>query len=131
MNWLKEGLRNSPARFKLIMNSVPISDFPGFFDAAPEDRWEGYPAQRQEILSFIDVEEIGGVLWVAGDFHLASVQRVSVSGAGEKQHEILVGPGAQVGNPLAIAEPETSLIGLRLETTHTTIALDPTADHHA
>ena len=129
MNWLKEGLRNSPARFKLIMNSVPISDFPGFFDAAPEDRWEGYPAQRQEILSFIDVEEIGGVLWVAGDFHLASVQRVSVSGAGEKQHEILVGPGAQVGNPLAIG------LSLRdqfdwssTRNNYTTIALDPTAE---
>ena len=129
MTWLKEGLSSSNAKFKLIMNSVPISDFPGFFDAAPEDRWEGYPAQREEILAYIDDEEIPGVLWVAGDFHLASVQRVSVSGAGQKQNEILVGPGAQVGNPLAIG------LSLRdqfdwssTRNNYTTISLDPISE---
>lgn len=129
MDWLKEGLSNSDAKFKLIMNSVPISDFPGFFDAAPEDRWEGYPAQREEILAFIDDEEIPGVLWVAGDFHLASVQRVSVSGPGQKQNEILVGPGAQVGNPLAIG------LSLRdqfdwssTRNNYTVISLDPISE---
>lgn len=129
MDWLKQGLKNSTSKFKMIMNSVPISDFPGFFDAAPEDRWEGYPAQREEILSYIDDEEIPGVLWVAGDFHLASVQRVSVSGPGEKQNEILVGPGAQVGNPLAIG------LSLRdqfdwssTRNNYTVIGLDPVAE---
>ena len=129
MAWLKDGLRRSDAKFKLLMNSVPISDFPGFFDVAPEDRWEGYPAQREEILRFIDDEGIGGVLWVAGDFHLASVQRVSVGGAGQGQNEILVGPGAQVGNPLAIG------LSLREQfdwsstrNNYTIISLDPVAE---
>ncbi|MCB9598321.1 MAG: alkaline phosphatase D family protein [Sandaracinaceae bacterium] len=36
MDWLKAGLRDSPCVFKLIMNSVPISDFP--FPSEP-DRW--------------------------------------------------------------------------------------------
>lgn len=103
MDWLKEGLKASTARFKLLMNSVPITDFPALFDAAANDRWEGYVAQRTEILKFIDDERIGGVLWVAGDFHMASIGRVSTSGAGSTQTEILVGPGAQVPNPLVLS----------------------------
>lgn len=101
MDWLKEGLASSTAVFKIIVNSVPISDFPGVFDFAQNDRWEGYAAQRTEILSFIDDNAIAGVLWVAGDFHLASAGRVSTSGPGSTQIELLAGPGAQNGNVLA------------------------------
>ncbi|AKF04085.1 Phosphodiesterase/alkaline phosphatase D [Sandaracinus amylolyticus] len=101
MDWLKAGLAASDAVFKILVNSVPIANFPTLFDAASNDRWEGYAAQRDEILGFIDDEAIPGVLWVAGDFHLASAQRVSPSGPGSAQVEILAGPGAQTGNPLA------------------------------
>lgn len=101
MDWLKSGLSASPAVFKIIVNSVPITDFPGAFDFAQNDRWEGYPTQRDEILSHVDDEGLRGVLWVAGDFHLASAQRVATSGPGASQVELLVGPGGQTGNPLA------------------------------
>ena len=103
MSWLKDGLRDSPCVFKVIMNSVPISDFPLPFDAAADDRWEGYAAQRLEILQHIDDLAIGGVLWISGDFHLASMGRVSRDGAGAEQLEVLAGPGAQVANPLHVA----------------------------
>ena len=53
MDWLKAGLTSSEAVFKLIVNSVPISDFPGAFDLAQRDRWEGYPTQREEILRHV------------------------------------------------------------------------------
>ena len=101
MDWLKAALSTSTAVFKLIVNSIPITNFPGAFDFGQDDRWEGYPTQREEILRHIDDAAIPGVLWVAGDFHLASSQRVSTSGVGATQTEILVGPGAQTGNPLA------------------------------
>jgi alkaline phosphatase D len=102
MDWLKAGLLASPCVFKLIMNSVPITDFPGFFDFASRDRWEGYAAQRTEILDHIDDMAIEGVFWVAGDFHLASAQTVGRAGAsGATQFEVLVGPGAQTPNALA------------------------------
>lgn len=100
MDWLKTGLETSPARFKVIMNSVPISDFPGLFDLLKRDRWEGYPAQRDEILRHVEQRNIRGVLWVAGDFHLASVGRASASGVGSNALEVLAGPGAQSANPL-------------------------------
>ncbi len=99
MNWLKDSLSQSEAAFKIIMNSVPISTFPFFSES---DRWEGYPNQREEILNFIDQEKISGILWVAGDFHFASIGKVDKEGPGKKQQEILVGPGAQFPNYLCL-----------------------------
>ena len=108
MDWLKDGLATTTAVFKVILNSVPITDFPGLFDFQQQDRWEGYAAQRVEILSHIDSLALTGVLWVAGDFHLASSQRVANSGPGATQIEVLVGPAAQSPNPLAfgLAAPQ-------------------------
>jgi len=101
MDWLKAGLSSSTAVFKVILNSVGITDFPFLLDLGSNDRWEGYAAQREDILDFIDDAGIGGVLWVAGDFHFSSLGRVGGSGdRGENQWEVLVGPGAQVSNPL-------------------------------
>jgi len=109
LEWLKTGLSSSTAVFKVILNSVGISDFPFLLDLGADDRWEGYAAQREDILSFIDDAAIGGVFWVAGDFHFASLGLVGASGdLGESQYEVLVGPGAQTANPL-----HTTLTGAR------------------
>jgi alkaline phosphatase D len=62
LDWLKTALLESRATFKIIMNSVPIADFPGAFDLARNDRWEGYGAQRTEILEHIEREAIRGVV---------------------------------------------------------------------
>lgn len=127
MSWLKTGLAASPARFKLIMNSVPITNMPNVWDAWPTDRWEAYGAQRTEILKFIDDAKIEGVLWVAGDFHLAFISKVSSSGVGANQREVLVGPGSQSSNPL-----ESSLFAPQFSyktgtNNYTTLKLDPAA----
>lgn len=99
LDWLKNGLASSPAVFKLILNSVPITEFPGpLFGLQLHDRWEGFPAQRRELLDFIDTQKIPGVLWVSGDFHLGTVGRVSREGPGSKAIEALVGPGGQRAN---------------------------------
>lgn len=101
LDWLKTELSSSTAVFKVILNSVGISDFPFLLDFGADDRWEGYAAQREDILSFIDTAGISGVFWVAGDFHFASLGRVGDTGdLGESQWEVLVGPGAQTANPL-------------------------------
>jgi alkaline phosphatase D len=98
--WLTTGLAASPCAFKLIMNSVPITNMPSVWDLYPTDRWEAYATQRSEVLQFIDTNAITGVLWVAGDFHLAFVSNVSPNGIGASQRELLVGPGGQSANPL-------------------------------
>ena len=101
MDWLKDGLSSTPAYFKVILNSVPITDFPGLFDVQAEDRWEGYAAARNDILNFIESNKLEGVIWISGDFHLGTIAHASKSGLGASQLEFLVGPGAQAGNVLA------------------------------
>lgn len=126
MDWFKAELEASPAVFKIILNTVPITEYPLVFDVAIADRWEGYASQREEILSFIDDGGITGVFWVSGDFHFCSAQRVSTSGAGSSATEVLVGPGAQTANPAHFA-----LLGGQFDFTsgkncYSTLALDPT-----
>ena len=97
-DWLKTGLKASTAVFKIIMNSVPITDFG--FSALTGDGWLNYTQQRNGVLNWVEDENIEGVLWVSGDHHFASVGQVSAFGAGSQALEILAGPGGQDANPV-------------------------------
>lgn len=99
--WLKQALADSPARFKVILNSVPIGQYADLFQLQVDDRWEGYPAQRAEILQYVEDQHIPGVIWLSGDFHMAAAGRAAASGPGTGALEILAGPGAQNANPVA------------------------------
>jgi alkaline phosphatase D len=124
--WLKTGLSESEARFKIVINSVPITDYAAVFgDALKADRWQGYPAQRGEILDHIVGGEIPGVLWITGDFHFCTASRVDPSdGVAFDQWEVMVGPGGSTLNiaamliesseqfPVIFAEWSSSLIHL-------------------
>ena len=125
MTWLKTSLAASPATFKIIMNSVPITNMPTVWDAYPTDRWEAYGAQRTEILSYIDTAGITGVLWLAGDFHLAFISRVSTSGPGSTQREVLAGPGGQSSNPLLSSLTAPQFSYKTGTNNYTTLQLDP------
>lgn len=96
LDWLKAGLKSSTAKFKVIMNSVPVTDFG--FSVFTGDGWVSYPQQRTEILSWIELETITGVLWISGDHHFASVGAVSFNGRGANALEVLAGPGGQSAN---------------------------------
>ena len=100
MEWLKNGLESSTARFKIIFNSVPITDFYDLLgDVESIDRWQGFPEQRSEILSHIEESNIDGVLWVSGDFHFGLISQVSPLGqSGDSMMEVLVGPSGSFLN---------------------------------
>lgn len=77
MAWLKEQLLASPCHFKVILNSVPITDMPDIpWDFAAEDRWEGYALQRFELLEFIHSEQLRNVWFVSGDLHVCFVGQI-------------------------------------------------------
>lgn len=63
--WLKEQLTASKATWKVIVNEVPIQQI----IALPYDRWEGYAAERQEILSFIRDQHVKNVVFLTTDLH--------------------------------------------------------------
>ncbi|HEY5944140.1 MAG TPA: alkaline phosphatase D family protein [Kofleriaceae bacterium] len=125
MTWLKAGLAASPAAFKIIINSVPITNMPSVWDAYPTDRWEAYGAQRTDILRYIDDAKIEGVLWVSGDFHLAFISNVSTGGPGANQREVLVGPGAQTSNVLVSTLTGPQFSFATGTNNYTTLKLDP------
>jgi alkaline phosphatase D len=71
---LKAILRHSSAKFKFIINGVPIQQFYGM----PYDRWEGYGAERNEILSFIQDHHIEHVTFLTTDTHANLINQVFI-----------------------------------------------------
>jgi alkaline phosphatase D len=61
----KNDLLNSTAQYKLIVSQDPIQQF----FVLPYDRWEGYPAERSEILNFIRNNGIDNTLFLTTDTH--------------------------------------------------------------
>ena len=91
--WLKQQLRRSTATWKLVFTPDPIQEIFGF----PYDRWEGYAAERAEMLNFIRVGNIKNVIWLSTDAHavLANDVRVATFGsppAATGMTEVVVGP---------------------------------------
>ncbi|MGF1535513.1 MAG: alkaline phosphatase D family protein [Elainellaceae cyanobacterium] len=60
--------------WKFVLSTVPMQNF-----GVPVtgERWEGYAAERAELLGFIDDNEIDNVVFVTGDFHGNVVNNVT------------------------------------------------------
>ncbi len=71
--WLAEGLKTSQATFKLVVSSVAWAP-----EAKPgsRDTWDGFPAEREEIFSWIKSEQIDGVLLISADRHRSDAWRI-------------------------------------------------------
>jgi len=131
MDWLKQGLLDSPCHFKILLNSVPITDMPLLYDAASSDRWEGYTKQRDELLGHIATNDIRNTWFLSGDFHLGFVARVQAGmPAGRPIYEIAVGPTANGPNPLAFVDhptPQFDFVG-QSSSAATLLTFDPATD---
>jgi alkaline phosphatase D len=64
--WLLDGLENSDATFKIIGSPVAWVD-----GAKPDsaDTWSGFAGEREEILSFIEENDVPGVVLLSSDRH--------------------------------------------------------------
>jgi alkaline phosphatase D len=70
----KDAIQGSDATYKVIVNEYPIFQF----WALPYDRWEGFAAERAELLDFIRNQVSGKVLFVTADTHANFVTDVWV-----------------------------------------------------
>ena len=70
----KEALLNSSAKFKFVVNELPIQQL----FASPYDRWEGYGAERVEVLKFIRDNNIENVIFLTTYFHGSLVNQVFI-----------------------------------------------------
>ena len=85
--WLLNGIMKSSAIFKFIATAVPM-------EGGGRDRWDGYPKERAQILSFIRQNKIAGVVFLSADLHYAAITRISNGGG---LRDITAGP---LGAPL-------------------------------
>jgi alkaline phosphatase D len=88
---LKTLLVRSTARFKFVVNEVPIQQY----YALPYDRWEGYGAERREILEFLRAHDQRNVVFLTTDAHASLINQVFVdrfSDPAPVATEIVTGP---------------------------------------
>ncbi|MCA9216971.1 MAG: alkaline phosphatase D family protein, partial [Planctomycetales bacterium] len=60
--WLKQELKNSKAKLNVLCSPVP-------FSGGNPDKWTGFVAERDEIFTFIEDNDIRGVLLLSADRH--------------------------------------------------------------
>jgi phosphodiesterase/alkaline phosphatase D-like protein len=60
-------IRSSDARFKIVMNELPIQQY----YVLPYDRWEGYEAERQQVLRAL--QNVKNVVFLTTDVHATLV----------------------------------------------------------
>jgi phosphodiesterase/alkaline phosphatase D-like protein len=83
----KQDIGSSKATFKVIFNEVPIQQF----YALPYDRWEGYAAERKNLLRFLD-KEVDNAVFLTTDVHANMVNDArfnTLGGPGVKDSGIL------------------------------------------
>ncbi|MCB9765318.1 MAG: alkaline phosphatase D family protein [Alphaproteobacteria bacterium] len=99
--WLVDALAISTARFKVVLSSVHFTDHSALFGTLfDEDRWQGYPAQRQVALEAALATP--GVVFVTGDLHYGGLATVSPPGVdGDDLYEVAAGPSGSFINPIA------------------------------
>jgi hypothetical protein len=89
--FLFDRLRSSDATWKVIVNEVPIQQIA----VVPYDRWEGYAAERREVLSFIRDNGIKNVVFLTTDLHgnvFGPVRMDVFSDPAPVAYEAIVGP---------------------------------------
>lgn len=70
MEWLKNALKQSRAPFKFIVTGSQTMN-----PASPYDCLQDYPIEFQELMTFLSVENVPGVLFLTGDRHHSEVIR--------------------------------------------------------
>jgi alkaline phosphatase D len=89
----KRDIDRSNATFKVVLNELPIQQI--YFQ--PYDRWEGYAAERRELLTFLR-SRVENVVFLTTDFHANLINDVRIStfsqGGDTGFEEVVTGPVA-------------------------------------
>lgn len=73
MDWLKNQLANSRASFKMICNGSSILNTHNKYDCLVH-----YPVEYNELLNFVELEKINGVVFLTGDRHHSEVLKHNI-----------------------------------------------------
>jgi alkaline phosphatase D len=106
LNRVLRAVDQSKARFKVIMNELPIHQY----YALPYDRWEGYEAERQLMLRGLRNRDVKNVIFLTTDVHATLVndarfQTLEPGGAMNSGiMDVTVGPAATANFGIEIDE---------------------------
>ncbi len=87
--WLTKSLSSSEARWKIVGSQVTFSDFDRRKEGQTEqalnmDAWDGFPAEKRELIRYIREHQIDNLLIVSGDTHCSWAFEVPTSIAAYK-----------------------------------------------
>lgn len=104
--WLKQHLRSSGATWKLIGNQVMIMALDTALGAqVNKDSWDGYGAERRDLLGYVKDSGIADVSFLTGDIHTFFAGNVGVNGRGPDSvaTEFVGGSITSLGIPETVA----------------------------
>jgi len=78
MDWLKAELKRAEGTFKVLCSSVPWV-YKAKGDS--KDTWNGYKAEREKILGFIEENRIEGIVLLSADRHRSDAWKIERPGA--------------------------------------------------
>ena len=82
LQWFENQLKDSKATWKVVGNQVIFSDLDGSLvnPKRPRslDSWDGYPAEKKTIVSFIKENGIKNIVFLAGDTHASWAFEVAI-----------------------------------------------------
>ena len=102
--YLFDRLLHADATWKIVVNEVPIQPLL----VLPYDRWEGYAAERREVLQFLRDNQIKNVVFLTTDFHaniFGPVRMDPFADAEPLAYEAVVGP-------IAVETLEQDIVGV-------------------
>jgi alkaline phosphatase D len=79
-DWLKDELLNSGAQWNILGQQVMMAPLLAFGVPVNADQWDGYQAERTELLNYIVNNDIENVVVLTGDIHTSWAMDVPVSG---------------------------------------------------
>jgi alkaline phosphatase D len=83
--WFKKQLKASTATFKVIVNGHTTTIDRG--DRA--EYWANFGNEREEFLNWMFTENIDGVFFISGDWHVGSLSRIDFSKEGYPLYELI------------------------------------------
>lgn len=124
--WLTTDLSNSTAQWKILGNQVMFAPVTIFGTPLSDDSWDGYPAERQNILDHIANNSIENFTVLTGDIHTSWALNIKNGGANAGVEFIapsITSPGSpiNVGAILMLENPHIKYVEL---TEHGYVILD-------
>lgn len=77
-NWFLNELSNSIATYKLVAQQVMMSPLTAFGVPVNMDQWDGYPAERSQILNHVFYNAIQNFVVLTGDIHTSWATEIPI-----------------------------------------------------